>query len=76
MRELVFVYAMLLVIPQSVRDQYFPDATALKALLVFLGFLLRLWTIAGELMLSVLSHIIDFRGALNWPDAPGRVAVR
>jgi hypothetical protein len=74
-RELVFVATMSVVIPASVRNAYFPDRAALAGLLVLVGFLLRLWTIAGELMLTAVAYVVDFRGAMNRPDAPGRVAV-
>jgi hypothetical protein len=72
-RELVFVTTMQVIIPPQVRHAYFPDAAALAALLVLLGFLLRLWTVAGELMLMGVSYLWDYKGAMKRPDAPGRV---
>jgi hypothetical protein len=74
-RELVFVYTMQLIIPHSVKVANFPDEASLSALLVFLGFTLRIWTIVGELMLTLIAHIADYRGTLNRPDAPGRMPV-
>jgi hypothetical protein len=44
-------------------------------LLVLVGFLLRLWTIVGEMMLTAVAYVADFKGALNRPDAPGRAAM-
>jgi hypothetical protein len=58
-------------LPPAVRS-LFHDPATLKGLLVLLGFLLRLWTIVGELMLLVLAYIWDYRGGFNLPGAPGR----
>jgi len=55
----------------SVARQHFHDPAELKALLVFLGFLLRFWTVLGELMLTAAACVWDHRGLLNRPDAPG-----
>jgi hypothetical protein len=71
-RELVFVTTMEVIIPPQVRHAYFRDPAAFAALLVLLGFLLRLWTVCGELMLLGTAYLLDLKGALNRPDAPGR----
>lgn len=71
-RELVFVATMQAILPQRVRDQ-FDNPAALAGLLVLLGFVLRLWTVVGELMLTGIAYAWDYRGALNRADAPGRV---
>jgi hypothetical protein len=71
-REVVFVLAMQMFLPAEARS-HFPDPAALKGVLVLLGFLLRLWTIVGELMLLAVTFLWDFRGATNDPNAPGRV---
>ena len=74
-RELVFVATMQVVLPLQVRQQFFPNAAELAGLLVLLGFLLRLWTVSGELILMAIAYLWDLRGAMNRPDAPGRVAM-
>jgi hypothetical protein len=72
-REWVFAAVMMVVVPQQLRDQLFHnDSAAFAATVYFLGFLLRLWTIVGEVILWAVSLLIDYRGALNRPDAPGR----
>jgi hypothetical protein len=69
-REIVFVAALRMVLPEQIR-QNIPEAS-LPGLLVLLGFVLRLWTIVGEVILTVAAYAIDFKGAINHPDAPGR----
>jgi len=71
-RELVFVASLRMVLPQQIR-QNIPEES-LPGLLVLLGFTLRLWTIIGEVMLTAASYAIDFKGAINHPDAAGRPA--
>jgi len=71
-RELVFMTAMMLFLPQSVRE-HFTNPEALVGLLAFLSVLLRLWTVAGELLLASLAYAFDFRGAIGRVDAPGRI---
>jgi hypothetical protein len=71
-RELVFVATMQVILPEDVR-RAFPNHAELSGLLVLLGFLLRLWTVVGELMLTAAALAWDYRGALNDPGAPGRV---
>ena len=73
-RELVFMTSMMLVLPQSVREQ-FSDRETLVGLLAFLAVLLRLWTVAGELLLTGVSYLVDYRGAVGRADAPGRKVV-
>jgi hypothetical protein len=71
-REFVFVTAMMFALPPWVRAT-FGDEKVLYGFLAFLGILLRLWTIAGELMLTAIGYAADYRGALGRADAPGRV---
>jgi uncharacterized membrane protein YbhN (UPF0104 family) len=69
-RELVFVAAMSVVLPEDVRRQ-FPEPTAL---LGFLAVMLRVWATAGELLVCAGAHAADYEGMLGRRDAPGRVA--
>jgi hypothetical protein len=69
-REVVFMAIMLAVLPQ-VRSHY--ADRPLEPLLAFLSVLLRVWSVAGELILASLAIGFDFRGALGHPDAPGRI---
>jgi uncharacterized membrane protein YbhN (UPF0104 family) len=71
-REFVFVTAMQFALPPWVRAT-FGDEKVLYGFLAFLGILLRLWTIAGELILTGIAYAADYRGALGRADAPGRV---
>jgi uncharacterized membrane protein YbhN (UPF0104 family) len=71
-REFVFVTAMTFALPPAVRAG-FADEGVLFGFLAFLGILLRLWTIAGELILTGVAYAADYRGALGRADAPGRV---
>jgi hypothetical protein len=64
---------MMIVLPAHVREMYFPDAATFAATVIFLGFVLRLWTLAGELLLWGASVLLDVKGAMNRPDAPGRI---
>ena len=73
-REVVFFWTMKSVIrhlnlPSEVHTSFNTPAV-LDAYLIFLGFLLRLWTIVGELLVTVFSYIWDLGGAMNHPDAP------
>jgi hypothetical protein len=72
-REVVFFWTMSSVIQHlnlpSYVHEHFRTPEALNAYLIFLGFLLRLWTIVGELMVTVVAYLWDFRGAMNHPDA-------
>jgi hypothetical protein len=71
-REFIFVTAMMFALPPRVQQE-FHDPKVLYGFLAFLGILLRLWATAGELMLTGIAYLIDYRGALGRPDAPGRV---
>jgi hypothetical protein len=71
-RELVFVTTMQVIAPNDVR-QAFANPAAFVGLLVFLGFVLRAWTVAGEVILVAATHGWDYRGAIGDPTAPGRV---
>jgi hypothetical protein len=74
-RELVFVAAMSVMLPDSVRAQppFNGDAEATASVLVGLGLLLRLWSILGELIMAGAVYVADYRGALGLPGAPGRL---
>ena len=69
-RELVFVASLQMVLPNEIKQRIPGDS--LQGLLVLLGFVLRLWTILGEILLTFFSYAADFKGAINHPDAPGR----
>jgi hypothetical protein len=72
-REFVFYYAMRAVLPASLKEHFAGgDRQILNDYLKFLGILLRLWTIVGELILTSIAYVLDYKGALNRPDAPGR----
>jgi hypothetical protein len=63
-REAVFVGIMLFALPKDVRDN-FSNQSVLKSFLMFLGGLLRLWTILGEVILTSIAHALDHKGALG-----------
>jgi hypothetical protein len=65
---------MTFALPPRIQQQ-FGDEAVLYGFLAFMGIVLRLWTIAGELILTGAAYFADYRGALGRPDAPGRVAV-
>jgi len=69
-RELIFVTAMELALPNRVRHT-FADPKVLLAFLAFLSVLLRLWATIGELILTGIAYSIDYKGALGRSDAPG-----
>jgi glycosyltransferase 2 family protein len=71
-RELVFVTAMGVALPEPVRHSFSTSPAALVVFLSFLSILLRLWATAGELVLASIAYTLDYRGALGRPDAPGR----
>ena len=73
-REVVFMTAMLVIIPPRVKEN-FDDPAKMTAFLAYLSVLLRLWTIAGEFILSAVSIGLDFGGVMGRADAPGRVPV-
>jgi len=70
-RETVFVVALQEVLPPQIKS-HFPDSATFHAYVNFLGILLRLWTIVGELMLLALGIISDPRGFMGRKGAPGR----
>jgi hypothetical protein len=63
-RELVFVAAMQVALPNRVRH-HFSDPKVLLGFLAFLSVLLRLWATAGELMLIGVSSLADRRALLG-----------
>jgi hypothetical protein len=65
-REAVFVGIMLFALPKGVQHE-FANKSELKSFLLFLGALLRLWTIVGELILTSIAHAFDHRGAMGRP---------
>jgi hypothetical protein len=72
MRELVLVAALRFALPASVAN-HFVDQQSFDGFLAFLAVLLRLWTIAGELLLASIAYLLDLRGALGLAGAAGRV---
>ncbi len=69
-RELVFGGVMLLIIPAPVRTEL-GDASTILATMYFIAFLLRLWSIAGELLFAGIATLVDYRGvARQLSDAP------
>ncbi|MGB7157145.1 MAG: lysylphosphatidylglycerol synthase domain-containing protein [Tepidisphaeraceae bacterium] len=75
-REVVFMSAMLVVLPPHIKALYAGNPEQLNAFLAFLSILLRLWATAGELLLAVVSLTLDLPGALGDADAHGRVPAR
>ena len=73
-RELVFMAAMQVALPATVKAKFDADPAALIGFLAFLSVLLRLWTIAGELLLTGVAYAADHRGAPA--SAPARESVR
>jgi uncharacterized membrane protein YbhN (UPF0104 family) len=63
-REFIFVMVLKALLPQSVKN-HFPDSTALGALLAFLSIVLRLWAMGGELLVLLITHVVDYRGVLR-----------
>jgi hypothetical protein len=63
-RELVLVLTLSLVLPKYVTNT-FAGSGELKAFLTFLGGLLRLWTIAGELIVAAIAYTLDYDGAIG-----------
>jgi hypothetical protein len=72
-REFIFVTAMTFALPPQAQRE-FSDPAVLYGFLAFIGIVLRLWTIAGEVILTGAAYAADYRGALGRADAPGRVA--
>lgn len=73
-REAVFIGLLQVTLGEQSKVM-FPDKGALLGFLVFCSVLLRLWTIAGELLVASVAYVADYKGAMNRPDAPGRVGV-
>ncbi len=73
-REFCFVTAMQFALPPAVRANLPESPGAVSGILLVLAVLLRLWTIAGELIVASLAYLFDYRGAMGRADAPGRVA--
>lgn len=69
-REIVLMAGLQLILKDDVKAQLHDP----QVLYAFLAILLRLWTVAGELILTAGSYIADFRGAIGAADAPGRMA--
>jgi len=63
-RELVLVVTLSLVLPKYVTDS-FKTTGERTAFLAFLGGLLRLWTIVGELIVAAIAYTADYEGALG-----------
>jgi len=63
-REAVFVAVLPYAMPASVVAT-FPNRAALIGTLTFLSIVLRLWTIAGEVILTTLAHAADVNGTLG-----------
>jgi uncharacterized membrane protein YbhN (UPF0104 family) len=63
-REVVFMAALLVALPTPIRSQ-FESRASLAGMLAFLSLLLRLWTIVGELMLTIIGAAADYRGLLG-----------
>ena len=58
-RELVFMAAMQVALPQPVRDRFRDDPAALTGFLAFLSVLLRLWATTGELAFAGIAYASD-----------------
>ncbi len=63
-REAVFVAVLPHAMPAAALRQ-FPTPAALVGVLTFLSIVLRLWTIAGEVLLTSVAHAADAGGALG-----------
>jgi len=72
-RELVFIQTLRFMLSDRWVDAHFRDPAMVPAFLGFLGVLLRLWAMTGELMFAAATYVADYAGARNRPDAPGRV---
>lgn len=72
-REVVFITTLQFVLPPQWVKDHFSDPNVLRAFLGFLGILLRLWAIAGELLMACIALVSDYRGARGLPGAPGRI---
>ncbi len=71
-RELVFITTLRVILPPEWVAQHLAARQSdLDAFLGFLGVLLRLWAIAGELIMAGFTWTMDRKGARGDPDAPG-----
>ncbi len=68
-REAVFVAVMPYAMPPAVRATFHSTADLIGTL-TFLSFALRLWTIAGEVILTTIAHAADVNGALGRARSP------
>jgi hypothetical protein len=71
-REVVLMTALRFALPPQVL-QHLGDPQSVRGFLAFLAVLLRLWTIAGELILTSAAYVLDHRGALGLANAAGRI---
>jgi uncharacterized membrane protein YbhN (UPF0104 family) len=71
-REAVFIAAMGLGLQYGFKSGVPADLEQKRLFLIFLSVLLRIWATAGELLLTGVAYALDYRGAMNRPDAPGR----
>ncbi len=60
-REIVFGTVMMLTVPKPIRDQI-GDTGTILATMYFIAFLLRLWTITGELLFAAIVTLADRSG--------------
>lgn len=74
-RELVFIGALGVALPDNLREHISYTGATTDPVLEALAVLTRLWTIVGELMVAAVAIPLDWRGMLGEPDAPGRMAV-
>ncbi len=74
-REIVFMGVMVLIVPEPVRAEA-SSSTALWATMGVIGFLLRLWTVAGELLLALIATISDYRAVISGPPITQKVPLR
>ncbi|HEV2295906.1 MAG TPA: lysylphosphatidylglycerol synthase transmembrane domain-containing protein [Tepidisphaeraceae bacterium] len=75
-REVVFMAVMAVVLPSPIKQAYADSPAELTAFLAFLSLLLRLWAIAGELILAIVSLTLDLPGAMGDAEAVGRMPQR
>ncbi len=68
-REAVFITTLQFVLPTGFIRLHFPHPAVLTALAGFLGVLLRLWAVAGELLMALLAYLSDRRPPLPNSDA-------
>lgn len=64
-REAVLIAALDFVLPPQTRREFHSNPAALIGVLTFLSGLLRLWTIAGELIVVGIAYATDYRGAIG-----------